>query len=156
MRPWMINFVPERETFTSIPVWVRLYSLPLDYWQTESLFAIGNKLGCFVKAPEATRRGEYTSFTRICVEMDLSGALPYEVILEVFDEEWVQTVDYEHIPFRCRRCHEHGHLFRDFPLSKIENKSKDTIMKDTKSFHKVSHRGKGGKRGLKKHQAEGL
>jgi len=52
--------------------------------------------------------------------MDLSGALPDEVILEVFDEEWVQTVDYEHIPFRCRKCHEHGHLFKDCPLSKIE------------------------------------
>ena len=87
MRPWIMNFVPERETFTSVPVWVRLYSLPLDYWQTKSLSAIGNKLGHFVKVFEATRRGKYTSFARICVEMDLSGALPDEVFLEVFDEE---------------------------------------------------------------------
>ena len=84
--------------------------------------------------------------------MDLSGALPDEVILEVFDEEWVQTV---HIPFRCRRCHDHGHLFRDFPLSKIDNKSKTTTVKDTKNFHKVGYRGKGGKRGPKKQQTEG-
>jgi len=55
---------------------------------------------------------------RICVEMDLLGALSDEVILEVFDEEWVQTVDYEHIPFRCHRFHEHGHLLKDFPLGK--------------------------------------
>eukprot|EP00253_Pinus_taeda_P029313 PITA_29313 len=82
MRPWKMNFVPERENFTSVPVWVRIYSLPLDYWQIESLAAIGNKLGRFVKATEATRRGKYTSFVRICVEMDLSGALPNEVILE--------------------------------------------------------------------------
>jgi len=68
------------------------------------------------------------------VEMDLSGALPDEVILEVFDEEWVQTVDYEHIPFRCRKCHEHGHLFRDFHLSKADNKGKLNTMKETKSF----------------------
>ena len=27
--------------------------------------------------------------------MDLSGALLNEVMLEVYDEEWVQTVDYE-------------------------------------------------------------
>eukprot|EP00253_Pinus_taeda_P025496 PITA_25496 len=103
MRLWMMNFVPERETFTSVLVWVRLYSLPLDYWQIKSLSAIGNKLGRFVKASEATKRGKYTSFARVCVEMDLSGALPDEVILEVFDEEWVQTLYYEHIPFRCRR-----------------------------------------------------
>ena len=107
MRPWKMNFVPKRENFSSVPVWVRLYSLPLDYWQTESLAAIGNKLGRYVKALEATRRGKYTSFARICVEMDLYGALSDEFILEVYDEEWVQTVDYEHIPFRCRKCHEH-------------------------------------------------
>jgi len=62
---------------------------------------MGNKLGRYVKTSEATRRGKYTSFARICVEMDLSGALPDEVIMEVHDEEWVQTIDYEHIPFIC-------------------------------------------------------
>lgn len=66
--------------------------------------------------------------------MDLSGALPDELILEVLDEEWVQRVDYEHIPFRCHRCHEHGHLFRDCPRSKNENKSRASTMKDLESF----------------------
>lgn len=155
MRPWMMNFVPEWETFTSVPVWVRLYSLPLDYWQTESLVSIGNKLGRFVKASEATRWGKYTSYERNCVEMDLSGALPDEVILEVFDEQWVQIVDYEHILFRCRKCHEHGHLFRDFPISRADNKSKPNVMKDTESFQKVESRGKGGKKGPKQHCNEG-
>jgi len=32
MRPWKMNLVLERETFTLVPAWVRLYSLPLDYW----------------------------------------------------------------------------------------------------------------------------
>lgn len=31
MRPWRMNFVPEHETFTSVPIWVTLYSLPLNY-----------------------------------------------------------------------------------------------------------------------------
>jgi len=154
MQSWIMNFFLEHETFTSVSVWVRLYSLPLDYWQTESLSIVGNKLGHFFKASEPTRRGKYTSFARICVEMDLSGALSDEVILEVFDEEWVQTIDYEHIPFRYCKCHEHGHLFKDCPLRKIENKSKANTMKDTESFHKVVHKGKGGKRGPKLHQTE--
>jgi len=47
-----------------------------------------NKLGHFIKISEAIIRGKYTSFTWICVEMDLSGALPDEIILEVYDEEW--------------------------------------------------------------------
>jgi len=156
MRPWMMNFIQERETFTSVHVWVRLYSLPLDYWQTESLVAKGNKLGRFVKASEATRRGKYTSYARICVDMDLLGALSDEIILEVFDEEWVQTVDYEHIPFKCHKCHEHGHLLKDCPLSKADNKSKPNTMTDLESFQKVASKGKGGKKGLKQQRNEGL
>jgi len=34
-------------------------------------------------------RGKYTSFARICIDMDISGALLDEIILEFFDEEWV-------------------------------------------------------------------
>lgn len=113
-----MNFVPERETFTSVTVWVKLYSLPFGLLVAGIPIAIGKKLGNFVKASEATRRGKHTSFARICVEMDLSRALRDEVILEMYDEEWVQIVDYEPISFRCRKFHEHGHLFRDFPLSK--------------------------------------
>lgn len=150
MRPWKMNFVLEHETFTSVQVWVHLYSLPLDYWQPESLSAIGNKLGHFVKISEATRRGKYTSFSRICVEMDLLGALPNEMILEVFDEEWVQVVDYEHVPLRCHKCHEHEHIFRDCPLNNTESKNKVIVGKETDSFHKVGNRGKGGKRLQKK------
>lgn len=94
MQPWKMNFIPERETLTFVPVWVRLYSLPLAYWQNVSLVDIGNKLGCFVKASEATRQGKYTSYARICIEMDLSGALPDEIILEVFDETRYDGYDF--------------------------------------------------------------
>lgn len=80
------------------------------------------------------------------METDLLGALPDEDILEFFDDEWVQTVDYEHIMFRCRKFHEHGHLFRDCPLCKADNKSKPNTMKDAESFQKVASRGKGGKK----------
>jgi hypothetical protein len=50
--------------------------------------------------------------------MDVSGALPEAICLEFRDEEWIQKIDYEQIPFQCRRCHEHGLLIREFPLNK--------------------------------------
>jgi hypothetical protein len=50
--------------------------------------------------------------------MDVSGALPEAIILEFRDEEWIQNIDYEKIPFRCRRCHEHGHLIRECSIIK--------------------------------------
>jgi hypothetical protein len=74
-------------------------------------------VGRYVKSSEATKQRKYTSYARICVYMDISKALPGSVTLEYQDEDWNQTIDYEHIPFRCRKFHEHGHLFRDCPLN---------------------------------------
>lgn len=145
MWPWMMNFVLEREIFTSVPVWISLYSLPLDYWLPKSLKTIGNKLGHFMKISKETLKGKYTSFARICVEMDLSGALLKAIILEVYDEDWVQMVDYEHIPFRCCKCHEHGHLFRDFPTNNMEGNGKTPLDSDHEGFTKVGAKGNGGK-----------
>jgi len=82
--------------------------------------------------------------------MDLSGALLEAIILELYDEEWVQMVDYEHIPLRCRKGHEHGHLFRDCPTNKVESNGKTSMDKDHEGFTKVGSKGKGGKRSQKK------
>ena len=67
MWPWTMNFVPERETFTSVLVWIRLFSLPLNYWMPQYLKAIGNKLGHFINISKVTLQGKYTSFAHICV-----------------------------------------------------------------------------------------
>jgi len=58
MRPWTMKFVLEHETFTSILVWIKLYSLPLNYCLSESLKKIGNKLGHFLKISHATLKGK--------------------------------------------------------------------------------------------------
>jgi hypothetical protein len=75
MQPWKENFSPEKETFKKVSVWLRLYSLPLDYWLPSTFEAIGNKLGKYISITKATLKGRYTSYTRICIDMDVSGAL---------------------------------------------------------------------------------
>lgn len=49
--------------------------------------------------------------------MHISKDLADTVSLFHNDFEWIQSLNYEHIPFRCKKCHEHGHLFRDCPLN---------------------------------------
>jgi hypothetical protein len=72
--------------------------------------------------------------------MDISGALPEAISLEFRDEEWIQSIDYEKIPFRCRICLEHGHLFREFPLNKKQEEENTKIQQDEEGFIKPNHR----------------
>lgn len=141
MRPWKVNFVPEKETFTQVPVWIRLFSLPIDYWGLATLKRIGDRLDTFIKAAEATMQRKYTSCARICVEMDVSGALHEGLWLEFRDEDYFQAIDYEQIPFRCRKCHEHGHLVRECPLIKpVEDAKLEQPAKNQEVFKKPKSR----------------
>jgi len=57
-------------------MWIRLYSLPQDYWDDETLKYIGNTLGNFIKIAEQTKTNKCSSYTRIYVYMHIAKALP--------------------------------------------------------------------------------
>lgn len=145
LRQWEECYNPEQEQFLAAPVWVRLFGLPMDYWDPEILEGIGNSLGSFVKIAEATARGRYTSFARICVYMNISEPLPDTIELEYAGTVWQQPLDYEHIPFRCRRCHEYGHLYKSCPLNDpLQQQSTvnkpDHSRKDDEGFIQISNK----------------
>ena len=88
----------------------------------------------------------YTSYACICVYMHIAKYLPDSIMLTHEDTEWIQPLDYEHIPFRCRKCHVHGHLYRDCPHNKIITENKQTIPVDEEGFQKTSRRWKHGRK----------
>ena len=78
----MKKFNLEKEDFTHAPVWLRLYSLPQEFWLEEILAGIGNKIGIDVKASKATKQLRYTSYARICVYLNISKPLPGAITLD--------------------------------------------------------------------------
>lgn len=72
--------------------------------------------------------------------MSLDKALPNSVSLSHDDYEWIQPLDYEHVPFHCRKCHAHGHLFRDCPLNAKANVSDPSDLSTQDGFTKVPSR----------------
>jgi len=87
-----------------------------------------------VKTSGATLKGRYTSYARFCIEMDIFGALSESISLDFTDEEWIQNIDYKHIPFRCRTCHENGHLIRECPLNKKKETTNPKTQQDEEGF----------------------
>jgi hypothetical protein len=53
-----------------------MYSLPREFWEPDTLEGIDNTLGSFVKISKATKSARYISYARICVYMNVAGALP--------------------------------------------------------------------------------
>ena len=39
--------------------------------------------------------------------------------------EFYQKVDYEQLPFKCRKCHEHEHFVKNYPKTSEEEAEKN-------------------------------
>ena len=91
-RYWVEKFNLKNVDFTPALVWIKLYSLPREFWDEETLAGTGKILGSFVKTLKVTRMGRYTTHARICV-----NALPKSICINFEDSKWVKTLDYKHI-----------------------------------------------------------
>lgn len=142
MRYWTKKFNPKMEDISYAPAKIMLYSLPQEYWHDQIFEGIGNTLGTFVKIAEATKQGRYTTYARICAYMNISKPIPESICLSHHDSEWMQTLDYEHVPFRCCKCHEHRHLFRYCHLNIQPQWNQPPEETDVGGFVKVSNKKK--------------
>ena len=122
LNKWNPDFDLNQDVPSVAPVWVRLLHLPLNYWNLESLEAIGNTLGKYIDRVE--RREQYTC-ARICVEVDLEVGFPEAIKFIVADWSHVQELDYEQLPFKCRHCHGYGHFSRSCKKKVDEEDAKE-------------------------------
>jgi hypothetical protein len=118
LNQWTMYFYLSRDVPLATPIWVRPH-LPLHYWNPKSLEAICNKLRKYIYC--AKRRDQY-SCARICVEINLEEGLPKAIKLIVADWSYIQVLDYEKLPFKCRHCHGYGHFARHFK-KKVEKEA---------------------------------
>jgi len=107
LNKWLPDFDPAQDVPTAVPVWVQLPHLPLHCWNQKSLQIIGNGLGKYID--HAVRKDQY-SCTCICVEVDMEEGLPEAIKLTVAGWTYVQELDYEQLPFKCRHIHGYGHF----------------------------------------------
>ena len=91
IRPWSENFKPSEATITHTWVWARLPELPIEYYDKEVLFEIGEAIGRPIKIDPITERQEKGRFARICIEVDLRRPLIAHVDLAGLQ----QKIEYE-------------------------------------------------------------
>jgi hypothetical protein len=102
--------MPVERKWTKYLVWVCLPALPLHFWSLEHFKAIGNFLGDFLEADMTFEETKQRKVARILVNLNVREGLGEEVDLRWGSYTHTQSLDYENVPFRCRRCHQYGHL----------------------------------------------
>ncbi|XP_058733384.1 uncharacterized protein LOC131604993 [Vicia villosa] len=110
LRDWKPNFSMKKDMLRTIPLWVKLPQLPLEYWGANSLKKIGSAIGRPVVTDECTAHKLRVSYARILVEIDATQEVPKVVTIQNAEGELVsQDVEYEWLPKFCGKCQRFGH-----------------------------------------------
>lgn len=118
LKRWSPLFDPNHEQIGVGPLWVRLPGLPLQYWNEEVFMCIRNALGTYLDHDRSYVESRSRTLARILVHLDTRDGLEEKITLHWGRYARVQILDYEGVPFKCRRCHRVGHLFKECPLNK--------------------------------------
>ena len=68
---------------TSIPIWVKFYNIPLEYWTNTSLGYIASSVGKPLHLDSFTENHTRLSFARICIEIDMNCEFPKSILLDL-------------------------------------------------------------------------
>ncbi|CAN1149035.1 hypothetical protein LINPERHAP2_LOCUS16800, partial [Linum perenne] len=99
------GFEPGSDTVSHTLVWVRLPSLPLEFFSEKFLRRIGDKIGQLVRIDPVTLSIERGNYARICVRVDLSKKLLSKY--KLFHRG--RLIEYEGLHVVCFQCGHYGH-----------------------------------------------
>ena len=130
--PWLINDLPlfvnrwkpglvlSKPQVNSIPVWVKVFNVPLEYWNNEGVAVIANELGKPIVMDRVTQsmctnHWGRPGFMRLLIEM--SSESEWLNCINVISRDWdtrdkrvsVCNVEYAWKPSRCSNCKIYGH-----------------------------------------------
>ena len=112
LKPWSPLFDARTERLDKILVWVSLPALPFHLWSFEYFKKKGNFLGDFFDADTTFEESKQRKVARILVNLNIREGLGEEIDLSWGEYNYIKKLDYENIPFRCRSCHQYGHLIK--------------------------------------------
>jgi hypothetical protein len=110
LKRWQPNMQFLKDDLARVPVWVRLYNVPLEYWTIKGLSCVASAIGVPLHADHTTLLRKRLSYARVCVEIDASKTLVKEYDLRCPNGLFITiSAEYEWIPSKCSNCNVFGH-----------------------------------------------
>ncbi|XP_062104064.1 uncharacterized protein LOC133815224 [Humulus lupulus] len=113
VRPWTQDLDNIR-LVRSVPLWIRLPNLGLQYWGKKCLSALVSTIGKPIMVEKFTKDRSMIRYARVFVEMEITDDPPF-IIYFVNERGQVQEqfVEYEWLPIKCNNCKGFGHNLAD-------------------------------------------
>ena len=116
MKRWTPLFDLCTERYDTLPIWVKMSNLPFEFWSLDFFKLVGNSLGTFLEANLSFLHSSVCCLGKILVLLDISKGLVADLMISKGNISFKQPLEYVGVPFKCLRCHRHGHLAFDCSL----------------------------------------
>ena len=115
--------------FLTTPIWVRLPSLPLEFWHEDIFKGIASSFGELVALDNATASRSKLQSARLYVKVAKLNHLPDKVELISKLGKRMQEVVFEDLPNACYACKKLRHLVKKCPNRSKNLKSEKEVKK---------------------------
>ncbi|KAL7184707.1 hypothetical protein ACSBR2_026785 [Camellia fascicularis] len=72
LKKWKRMMKLTKEKVTKVPVWVKFFNVPLEYWDSDGLSRIASAVGQPLFMDNLTEQGSRVAFARVCVEVEVT------------------------------------------------------------------------------------
>ncbi|XP_062100317.1 uncharacterized protein LOC133806206 [Humulus lupulus] len=94
----------------SVPLWILLQDLGLQYWGSKCLSALVRTIGKPIMVDKFTRERSRIQFARVLVEMEITDNPPKSIqFINEHGQIMEQGVEYEWLQIKCKTCAGFGH-----------------------------------------------
>ena len=119
LRVWQPGMEMLNIQLTIMPIWVKFYNIPLEYWTNTCLGYIASVVGKPLHMDSLTENRSRLSFARICIEVDSSSKFPKTARLNLGNGKHTTIIiEYPWVPHNCSHCKVFGHKISQCPVSK--------------------------------------
>jgi hypothetical protein len=110
LRRWSPGMQLLKLSLASIPIWIKLHNLPLEYWDSDCLGYIVSGIGKPICEDSVTENHSRLRFARVLVEVYIDAEFPKEIEVIGLDGGILTIgVEYPWLPIRCKKCRLFGH-----------------------------------------------
>ena len=113
LKNWHPELTLSKEDHSSIPLWIKIFNVPLQFWTDEGLSHISSAVGRPIHVDSLTSSKRRLNFARICVEVSANSQLidSFDLEMEINGniEKVEISVEYQWRPKTCHSCKIFGH-----------------------------------------------
>jgi hypothetical protein len=115
LRRWEPGMQLLKLSLDSLPIWIKLKHLPMEFWSPTCLGYVASGVGKPLYADSVTEDQVRLGFARVLVEVNTTSIFPKELFLKGIGGRMITVgVEYPWIPMQCSHCHAFGHAVHAF------------------------------------------